>query len=124
MLNDCECRGIKEIGPFGSTDFFVPEFIFWVLRFSGTWRGPWPRMSNWGSSLRVKAVHYLTRDETMAIHQGLIDRLGGLEGVRDLGLLESALYRPRTGYYEDLAEMAAALFESLLRLPYFSSPVL
>ena len=29
-------------------------------------------------------------------------------------MLESALYRPRTGHYADLAEMAAALFESLL----------
>lgn len=34
--------------------------------------------------------------------------------MRDKGLLESALFRPQTGYYEDLAEMAAALFESLL----------
>ena len=34
--------------------------------------------------------------------------------MRDLGLLESALYRPQTGYYQDLTEMAAALFESLL----------
>jgi death-on-curing protein len=34
--------------------------------------------------------------------------------VRDPGLLESALHRPTTGYYEDLAGMAAALFESLL----------
>jgi death-on-curing protein len=34
--------------------------------------------------------------------------------VRDLGLLDSALYRPRTGYYDDLAAMAAALLESLL----------
>ena len=29
--------------------------------------------------------------------------------------MESALYRPQTGYYRDLAEMAAALFESLLQ---------
>jgi death on curing protein len=29
-------------------------------------------------------------------------------------LLESALFRPRTGYYADLAQMAAALFESLI----------
>jgi death on curing protein len=71
-------------------------------------------MSTWGNCLPAKAVHYLTRDEVLAIHQGLIDRFGGLEVVRDLGLLESALYRPRTGYYGDLAEMAAALFESLL----------
>jgi len=31
-----------------------------------------------------------------------------------LGLLESALFRPRTGYYEDIFAMAAALLESLL----------
>jgi death-on-curing protein len=53
-------------------------------------------------------------DEVLAIHARLIERFGGSPGVRDLGLLESALYRPRTGYYLDLAEMAAALFESLL----------
>lgn len=34
--------------------------------------------------------------------------------MRDLGLLESELYRPQTGYYADLLEMAAALLESLL----------
>jgi death-on-curing protein len=71
-------------------------------------------MSTWESSLPAKVVHYLTLDEAIAIHERLIERFGGLEGVRDLGLLESALYRPRTGYYQDLAEMAAALFESLL----------
>lgn len=32
----------------------------------------------------------------------------------DKGLLESALFRPQAGYYNDLAEMAAALFESLI----------
>lgn len=48
------------------------------------------------------------------IHEGSLQRFGGAQGVRDLGLLESALYRPRTGYYQDLAEMAAALFESLI----------
>lgn len=31
-----------------------------------------------------------------------------------MGRLESALYRPQTGYYSDIAEMAAALFESLI----------
>ncbi len=59
-------------------------------------------------------VAFLTRDEALAIHRALIERFGGPAGVRDLGLLESALFRPRTGYYRDLAEMAAALFESLL----------
>lgn len=59
-------------------------------------------------------VRFLTLDEVLAIHERLIERFGGSPGVRDPGLLESALYRPRTGYYEDLLEMAAALFESLL----------
>jgi len=61
-----------------------------------------------------KMVQYLTVDEVLAVHSALVERFGGVGGVRDLGLLESALYRPRTGYYRDLAEMAAALFESLL----------
>ncbi len=59
-------------------------------------------------------VLHLTVDEVLAIHEALLARFGGPPGVRDLGLLESALYRPQTGYYEDLPEMAAALFESLI----------
>jgi death-on-curing protein len=57
---------------------------------------------------------FLTLDEALAIHERVIGRFGGSAGVRDLGLLESALYRPQTGYYEDVFEEAAALFESLL----------
>ena len=59
-------------------------------------------------------VQYLSVDEVLAIHERLVDRFGGPRGVRDRGMLESALFRPQTGYYGDLAEMAAALFESLL----------
>jgi death on curing protein len=57
---------------------------------------------------------FLTVDEVHSIHERLVDAFGGTPGLRDPGLLESALFRPRTGYYGDLAEMAAALFESLL----------
>ena len=59
-------------------------------------------------------IQFLTLDEVLAIHDRLIEAFGGAEGVRDLGLLESALYRPQTGYYEDIIQMSAALFESLL----------
>ena len=59
-------------------------------------------------------VRFLSRDEVLAIHERVIEDFGGASGVRDLGLLESALYRPQSGYYEDLVTMAAALFESLL----------
>lgn len=79
------------------------------------------------------AVQYLSLDEVLEIHAVLIDRYGGAEGVRDKGLLESALYRPKTGYYTDLVEMAAALFESLMnnhpfvdgnkRVAFFSTDV-
>lgn len=62
----------------------------------------------------MSTVAYLTVEEVLAIHQRLIEKFGGPAGIRDLGLLESALYRPRTGYYRDIVEMAAALFESLL----------
>jgi death-on-curing protein len=59
-------------------------------------------------------IQYLSLDEVLAIHERLIEHFGGPPGVRDLGLLESALFRPHTGYYKDIAEMAAALFESLI----------
>ncbi len=61
-----------------------------------------------------EGVKFLTLDEALLIHEELITTFGGAEGIRDLGLLESALFRPRTGYYSDLIEMASALFESLL----------
>ena len=38
---------------------------------------------------------------------------GGAPGVRDPGALEAALFRPQTGYYDDIVAEAAALLESL-----------
>ena len=56
---------------------------------------------------------YITLDEALRIHELLIKEFGGAVGVRDMGLIESALLRPQTGYYADLIEEAAALWESL-----------
>jgi death-on-curing protein len=56
---------------------------------------------------------YLTLADVIAIHADLIERYGGSPGLRDAGLLEAALFRPQTGYYADLVEEAAALWESL-----------
>ena len=56
---------------------------------------------------------YITLDEALRIHEILIKAFGGAQGVRDMGLIESALLRPQTGYYADLIEEAAALWESL-----------
>ncbi len=68
------------------------------------------------------SVQFLSRDELLGIHTTLIEQFGGPSGIRDMGLLESALFRPQTGYYNDLAEMGAALFESLiLNHPFIDS---
>ena len=58
-------------------------------------------------------TEYLTVVELLAIHDDQIARYGGAYGVRDGGLLEAAIFRPQTGYYADLVEEAAALWESL-----------
>ncbi|MHA6298045.1 type II toxin-antitoxin system death-on-curing family toxin [Devosia sp. CAU 1758] len=56
---------------------------------------------------------YLTLVDVLWIHQEQIRLFGGASGVRDEGLVLSALLRPQTGYYSDLTEEAAALWESL-----------
>lgn len=56
---------------------------------------------------------YPTVAETIETQRLLIDEFGGLHGVRDMGLLESAVLRPQSGYYANLIEEAAALMESL-----------
>ena len=56
---------------------------------------------------------YPSNEEVLATHARLIKMFGGSQGVRDRSALESALSRPRSGYYRDIVEEAAALLESL-----------
>ena len=56
---------------------------------------------------------YLTVAEVYQMQHRLIDLFGGLHGVRDMGAVEAAIFRPQTGYYNSLQEEAAALMESL-----------
>ena len=56
---------------------------------------------------------YLTVGEILQIHLRLINDYGGTHRIRDNGLLESAVFRPQIGYYNSIAEEAAALMESL-----------
>jgi len=58
-------------------------------------------------------TRYPTFEETLAVHAKLIARFGGSTGLRDRAGLESALARPRIGYYSDIIQEAAALWESL-----------
>ncbi len=58
-------------------------------------------------------TYYPSIEEVLVAHARLIERFGGSMGLRDRGALEAALARPQTGYYEDLIQEAAALWESL-----------
>ena len=56
---------------------------------------------------------FLDIEQVLRIHQNLIEHYGGAEGIRDVGLLHSALTMPQTSYggenlHADLFEMAAA----------------
>jgi len=57
---------------------------------------------------------YLTVAEVVAIHHHQIEEYGGEHGMLNRGALEAAVFRPQTGYYNDLSEEAAALLESLV----------
>ncbi len=57
--------------------------------------------------------HYLSMEDVFSFHDDQLSRFGGASGVRDMGQLQAALFRPQSGYYNDLVEEAAALWESL-----------
>lgn len=56
---------------------------------------------------------FLTVDDVLVIHNEQIDAFGGLDGIRDAGLLESAVMMPQASFggeylHADIFEMAAA----------------
>lgn len=64
-------------------------------------------------------TNYLSAQQVLFIHARLLAKTGGEHGVRDVGLLESAVARPRATFggvdlYPDLFHKAAALMESLI----------
>jgi death on curing protein len=65
-------------------------------------------------------VKYLTAEQVLFIHARLISETGGSHGIRDLGLLQSAIARPQATFdkqdlYSDVFFKAGALMESLLQ---------
>src|SRR3954465_12589606 len=61
----------------------------------------------------MKAPRFLTLEEVLALHADQIRRYGGTSGVRDLGLLQSALAMPRASFgglylHPTVREMAGA----------------
>ncbi|MEK6543608.1 MAG: type II toxin-antitoxin system death-on-curing family toxin [Elusimicrobiota bacterium] len=65
-------------------------------------------------------MRFLTASEALFIHSAIIDETGGSHGLRDMGLLESALARPKQTFdgrdlYPTLHLKAAALATSLIK---------
>jgi death-on-curing protein len=64
-------------------------------------------------------MRYLTPEQVLFVHARLIAETGGAHGLRDLGLLQSAIARPQAVFngnelYPDIYHKAAALLESLI----------
>ena len=61
----------------------------------------------------MKDPVFLSIDQVLELHKHQIERYGGSEGVRDLGLLESAVAAPQASFggtwlHDSIEEMAAA----------------
>jgi death-on-curing protein len=68
----------------------------------------------------IVPLEFLTLDDVLRIHQRLIDEFGGSAGVRDMGLLQSALAMPGASFggqylHDSVAAMAAAYLYHLVQ---------
>jgi death on curing protein len=70
-------------------------------------------------------IRFLTLQEIKNIHFDQIKRFGGMKGIRDEGLLDSAVNGPQATFagkflYEDIFDMAAALAYGIIKNhPFF-----
>ncbi|MDO8461149.1 MAG: type II toxin-antitoxin system death-on-curing family toxin [bacterium] len=64
-------------------------------------------------------IIYLTLEQVLLIHEDQIVRYGGSSGLRDVSLLESAIFRPQSSFggedlYLTIFDKASALMHSLI----------
>lgn len=68
---------------------------------------------------------FLSAEDVLTLHADLVDLYGGEHGVRDMGLLDSAVAQPQASFggqdlHQDLFEMAAAyLYHLVQNHPFF-----
>ena len=65
-------------------------------------------------------MKYLSVEEVLLIHEYQLRQFGGTDGILDLNLLESAIYRPKTSFggsekYKSIFDKAACLLHSLIK---------
>ncbi len=72
----------------------------------------------------MSAPMFLDLAHTLRLHRSLIEHYGGIPGIRDVGLLQSAISMPQASYggnylHRDIFEMAAAyLFHIVQNHPF------
>ena len=69
-------------------------------------------------------MKYLSAEEILVIHSEIIDKTGGLHGLRDAVLFGSIIERPKTSFggkelFKTVFEKASAYFESLAKYHVF-----
>ena len=67
----------------------------------------------------MKKTSYISLDIVLAIHDDMVEKYGGSYGIRDLGLIQSAIARPQSSFqgedlYANIFDKAAALFHSII----------
>lgn len=65
-------------------------------------------------------MRYLTLEEILILHNHQIETYGGGPGIRDINLLESAVFRPQTSFYgtelyKTVYEKAAILGQAIIQ---------
>ena len=65
-------------------------------------------------------MNYLNINQVLAIHSEVIEQAGGSRGIRDIGLVDSAVARPQATFggkdlYPDIFSKAACLGHSFIR---------
>ena len=67
----------------------------------------------------MRRIKYVTAEQAIYYQQKIVKATGGSVGLRDLGLLESALARPQASFggedlYPAILDKASALFHSMI----------
>jgi death on curing protein len=65
--------------------------------------------------VKASDVIFLEVEDVVSLHFDALADFGGLDGIRDEGLLESAVMAPRGGYYTSLSELAAVYLHGLAK---------
>jgi death-on-curing protein len=70
-------------------------------------------------------MNYLTAEDILVIHSEVIDRTGGMHGVRDIHLLMSIAEKPKARFggkelYKGVFKKAAVYFESIVQYHVFT----